>query len=145
MAKIQQLALIILSRDGDYQPEFKKANHVEVDFLKDTYSLDGKNNFSASSNTYLKNAIRFAIFFVSLEIPYFRYPRFILCDDTEDKGMEPARSHNFQRVITELSARSKVDHQIILTTSMIDPSLDKLNYCVGDSYTKTNKSLKLGA
>jgi hypothetical protein len=78
MAKIQQLALIILSRDGDYQPEFKKANQVEVDFLKDTYSLDGKNNFSASSNTYLKNAIRFAIFFASLEIPYFRYPRFIL-------------------------------------------------------------------
>jgi hypothetical protein len=38
---------------------------------------------------------------------------------------------------------SKVDQQLILTTSMIDPSLDTQKYCVGESYTKTNKPLKL--
>src|SRR5439155_10088716 len=100
-------------------------------------------NFSASSNIYLKNAIRFAIFFASLELPYMRYPRLILCDNTEDKGMEPARSQNFQKVVAELSEASDVEHQIILTTSMIEPAFDNSNYCIGDYYTKTKKSLSL--
>lgn len=145
LATIERLTLLILSRDLDYQPEFRNANTVEINFMKDTFSLDGNNNFSASSNIYLKNAIRFAIFFASLDLPYFRYPRSIICDNTEDKGMEPARSQNFQRVITELSQSYNVEHQIVLTTSMIDPTLDNPKYCVGEHYTKVNKSLKIRA
>lgn len=143
LATIQRLALLILSRDLDYQSEFKSGNQVEIDFAKDTFSLDGQNNFSASSNIYLKNAIRFAMFFASLELPYMRYPRFILCDNTEDKGMEPARSQNFQKVVAELSEASDVEHQIILTTSMIEPAFNNSNYCIGDYHTKTKKSLNL--
>jgi predicted nucleic acid-binding Zn-ribbon protein len=143
LAAVQRLALFILRRDLDYQPEFQTGNEVQIDFAKDTFSLDGKNNFSASSNIYLKNAIRFAIFFASLELPYMRYPRFILCDNTEDKGMQPERSQNFQKVIVELSTASQVDHQIILTTSMIERSLNDSTYCIGREYTKVDKSLRL--
>lgn len=142
LTKIQDLTLSILLRDLDRQAEFKTANKVEVNFLKDNFSLDGENNFSASSNTYLKNAVRYAIFFASLELPYFRYPRFIVCDNTEDKGMEEPRSQNFQKVITETSESYDVEHQIILTTSMIEPTLNNPLYCVGEYYTATNKSLK---
>jgi hypothetical protein len=142
-AKIEAIALRILQLDLGYQSEFSNPNHAEIDFMKDSYSLDGQNNFSASSNVYLKNSIRFAIFFASLELAYFRYPRFILCDNTEDKGMQPERSHNFQGIIAKMSESHQVDHQIILTTSMINPSFDNSAYCIGDFYTKTNRSLKI--
>ena len=123
-----------------------KLNHyrnlVEIDFLKDSISLDGQNNFSASSNTYLKNAVRFAIFFASLELPYFRYPRLIICDNMEDKGMEQVRTQHFQKVITELSESYDVEHQIIFTTSMINPDLNNSYRCVGEEYSDSNKSLR---
>lgn len=144
LEKIESIAKELLSRDLERQAEFKTANQVEVNFLKDTFSLDGQNNFSASSNTYLKNAIRFAIFFASLELPFFRYPRLIVCDNMEDKGMEQIRSQNFQRLITELSEKYDAAHQIIFTTSMIDPTLEDTDYCIGEHYTVTNKSLRSG-
>jgi hypothetical protein len=141
--RIKGIALSLLRRDLDRQVEFKTGTNVEVNFLKDSYALDGQNNFSASSNTYLKNAVRFAIFFASLELPFMRYPRFILCDNMEDKGMEQVRTQNFQKVIAEISKTYKIDHQIIFTTSMIEPSLDNSEYCIGNHYTEKNKTLRV--
>jgi hypothetical protein len=92
---------------------------------------------------YLKNCVHFAIAFASLDLDFFRYPRLILCDNMEDKGMEEERSHNFQRKIVELSNKYSLSHQIIFTTSMIAPELDSTLYCIGDKYTQLNKSLKL--
>ena len=132
-----------MHRDLSYQDEFKAAENVEIDFGNDSFRLDGQNSFSASSLVYLKNAIRFAIFFASLKVENFRYPRFILCDNTEDKGMEVDRSQNFQRVIEELSNSQQVQHQIILTTSMIDPTLNIARYSIGDFYSAGNKTLKM--
>lgn len=138
---IEKYTLKILKRDLDRQNEFKYGNKIDLDFVRDTFALDEKNNFSESSNTFLKNAVRFGIFFASLELDFFRYPRFILCDNVEDKGMEEIRSQNFQKVINEISNQFEVDHQIILTTSMINPELNNKNICIGSEYSSTNKSL----
>ena len=92
----------------------------------------------------LKNCVRFAIFFASLELDYFRYPKFILCDNIEDKGMVEARSKNFQRNIVRLANSKEFkekDFQIIMTTSMIEEELDIQKYTVGEKYTQINKSL----
>jgi hypothetical protein len=105
--------------------------------------VDGRQNFSASSVVYLKNSVLYAIFFASLENDFFRYPRLIMCDNMEDKGMQEARSQNLQRTIVELSNKAKVEHQIIFSTSMIDASLDIDAYCIGDFYSKENKTLKV--
>ena len=121
--------------------EFKTGQSVDVDFSRDQYSLDGNNNFSASSNTYLKNAVRYAVFFASLEEAFFRYPRFIVCDNMEDKGMEQVRTQNFQKVIVDFSEASQTEHQIIFSTSMVNPELDNELYCVGDSYTHDHKTI----
>ncbi len=64
-------------------------------------------------------------------------------DNIEDKGMTEARSQNFQRVILSVFATIKVEHQIIFTTSMIDPTLDRADLTVGDKYDFNNKSLKI--
>lgn len=140
---IQSLTLRLLHSDLGRQAEFSTGKKVELDFEKNTFSLDGENNFSESSNVYLKNSVRFAIFFASLQKDFFRLPRFILCDNIEDKGMQPDRSQSFQNEIVKLSSESEVRHQIIITTSMISPDLDNTELCVGDFYSETNKTLKI--
>jgi hypothetical protein len=72
-----------------------------------------------------------------------RYPRFILCDCMEDKGMIPERSGRFQRAIVELSKAASVQHQIIFTTSMIDATLDIDEYCIGPDYRDGVKTLRI--
>lgn len=141
---IQDYTLRLLHSDLGRQSEFKTGKHIKLDFEKNTFTLDGENNFSESSNVYLKNSVRFAIFFASLEKEFFRYPRFILCDNIEDKGMEPIRSQSFQNEVVEISSEIDVRHQIIITTSMISPELDNSELCVGEFYTESNPTLKIG-
>ena len=143
LADINRKSVYILHNDLERQKEFKVARQVEIDFFGDSISLDGNFNFSASSNTYLKNAIRFAIFFSSLDIDFMRYPKFILCDNMEDKGMEKERTQNLQKLITKLSERyiSLEEHQIIFSTSMIADELEGTVYCVGDYYDQNHRTL----
>lgn len=56
--------------------------------------------------------------------------------------MEEERSQNLQKIIVKESEALNVEHQIIFTTSMIDPSLDNEEYCIGNFYTSDNKTLK---
>jgi len=72
-----------------------------------------------------------------------RYPKFILCDNMEDKGMEKERTQNFQNVIAEISSKFTVAHQIIFTTSMISDQLNNSPLCVGIAYDPSNKTLKV--
>lgn len=145
MANIEKNVVYILKNDLDRQGEFQRANKVNIDFYADSFSLDGNFNFSASSNTYFKNAIRFAIFISSLSMDFMRYPKFILCDNMEDKGMEKERTQNFQNLIVKISGsfKDKVEHQIIFTTSMIADELNNTPYCVGADYDQNNKTLKV--
>jgi hypothetical protein len=142
--RIKELTLYILNNDLERQNEFKSGRVITIDFLKDTFALDGTNNFSASSKVYFKNAILFAIFFASIELDFFRYPRFILCDNMEDKGMEKERTQNFQSLILKMSEeRSAIPHQIIFSTSMIAEELNNTPYCVGEFYNRQKKSLSV--
>jgi hypothetical protein len=142
-SKIKSYTLEILKADLARQNEFANGKVVEIDFVRDTFALDGSNNFSASSKVYLKNAILYSIFFAAVELDIFRYPRLIICDNMEDKGMEKERTQNFQRIIVEISNRLQKPHQIIFTTSMIDDELNKLPLCVGEEYDQNNKTLKV--
>ena len=143
MHKIRDITLYILKNDLDRQEEFRSGKNVQIDFLRDTYSLDDGNNFSASSKTFFKNAVLFSIFFASVELGFFRYPRFILCDNMEDKGMEKERTQNFQNLITSMSDRYEQEHQIIFTTSMVSDDLNNKPYCIGREYDRNNKTLSV--
>jgi len=142
MKNITQHALLLLRSDLPREEFFKTGKSVTVDFEKNSFAVDGRNQFSASATGYLKNCIHYAIFFASLNLEFFRYPRLILCDNMEDKGMEEERSRNFQRVIVNLSKRFDVTHQIIFTTSMIDPGLNTPESCIGSYYDQNHKSLR---
>ncbi len=57
--------------------------------------------------------------------------------------MEEARSQNFQKNICLISDSIEVEHQIIFTTSAIEPELDNSERCVGEFYHEDEKTLNL--
>ena len=141
---VESFALNFLNKDFEREADFKNARSIDINYYDNSVYVDGDvRNFSASSNFYLKVASRFSVFFSSLEIQSMRYPRFILCDNMEDKGIEKERSQNFQNLVVETAEKyQKENYQIIFTTSMISEELKDSEYTVGDYYTITNKSLK---
>ncbi|WP_341661379.1 AAA family ATPase [Vibrio sp.] len=142
-SKLSGATLEILQADTGHEEIFVDGRNVEFDFAEDRVTIDERALFSASSMVYLKNAFRLAMLKCSCEDPSYLYPRFLLMDNIEDKGMEEDRSQLFQREIVKLSESLTVDHQIIFTTSMIDQELNTSDYCVGDYYHKDNKTLKV--
>lgn len=140
---VSSYALGIMKSDLPWQEDFKNPQNIDFSFEKDTFSVDGKINFSASSNVILKNSFILGLFAASLYDPKFFLPRFMMLDNIEDKGMKEVRSQNFQKTIQTISDASKTPHQIIYTTSMIHPDLNKDDYIVGEQYTPSNKTLKI--
>jgi len=145
--EIKKIAVEFIKNDlkRDLPSDDYSLSRLNIDFEKhNTFSIDEKNNFAASSMVYLKNSILFSFFFASLNLPAMNYPRFIICDDIEDKGMEEDRSHRFQINLYNKSQQYKnIDHQMIITTSMIEPSLDIPEICIGNYYTNESKSLNI--
>ena len=142
--KIKEEGVYLLNNDLDRQDEFKNANDFFIDFSNNIAFLSNKySKYSASSNFYLKVAARYAIFLASLSTSLMRYPRFIFADNMEDKGIEPERAQNLQKILID---RTKMfnsnSFQMIYTTSYITKELNESEYVVGEYYTKTNPSLK---
>ncbi len=141
--KLSEATLDILKADTGHEEIFVDGTKVEFDFAEDRVTIDDRALFSASSMVYLKNAFRLAMLKCSCEDSSYLYPRFLLMDNIEDKGMAEERSQLFQREIVKLSNSLDVEHQIIFTTSMIDSELNQSQYCVGDFYNMHNKTLKV--
>jgi hypothetical protein len=133
----------LLRRDTGDQDAFVDAKTFGFSFGNDTMSVDGKSNFAASSLVILKNSFHLGLLIASLQDKQFLLPRFMMFDNIEDKGMVPKRSWNFQRLICSASAASKVMHQIILTTSMLDPELEGSALVVGPAYSQQNRTLSI--
>lgn len=139
---LSDLTKAILNADKDHEEIFYEGKRIDFDFGEDKVSIDDRVLFSASSMVYLKNAFRLALLQASCTDKTYLYPRFLLMDNVEDKGMQPERSHLFQREILRVSSEISVPHQIIYTTSMIEPELDGSKFCVGENYDEHHKSLK---
>ncbi len=139
---IEQKAKAIIAADGGYENVFEGVEEVTLDFGRDKMFVNGRSKFSASSMTIMKNAIRMAIFQHCVEDDLARYPRFMMLDNVEDKGMTDDRSQNFQRVIVAACDSLANDYQLIFTTSMIDPELNRSEYVVGPFYKKGEHTLQ---
>jgi len=142
-SNIERIAIDILHMDGGYEDDFENVEEVGFDFARDKMSVNGRSKFSASSMVIMKNAIRLAIFLHCINDEQSRFPRFLLLDNIEDKGMTESRSQNFQRHLVSLCDDIETDYQLIFTTSMIDPDLDRSEYVVGPFYRKGEHTLSL--
>jgi hypothetical protein len=125
----------LLINDLRRQDIFENPRRVDFTFSGNKISVDGENYFSASSRAILKSSFYLAFLAAATEMPFFRHPRFCMIDTLENMGVESIRSHNFQLQIARISAESKVEHQIIYATAMIEPSLDDENITIGKHST----------
>ncbi|WP_372482893.1 AAA family ATPase [Elizabethkingia anophelis] len=142
--KIEKIGVYLLNNDLKRQQDFFEAKEFHIDYRNNIAFISDKNaKYSASSSFYLRNSARYAIFLSSLSANSMRYPRFILCDNMEDKGIEWTRVHNFQKILLDyLKNFDKNTYQVIYTTSFILPELNNAKYCVGEFYTQNNPSLQ---
>lgn len=142
---ISENGVFLLKHDQDRQAEFRNATDFRMDFEQNVaYLTDQHIKLSASSAFYLKMTARFAFFLSSVQEDSMMYPRLLLSDNMEDKGMEENRSRNFQRILVQrLQEIGNKDYQVIFATSNIAKELDTPEYTIGEFYTETNKSLKV--
>ncbi len=122
-ASIEKNIIEILRGDLKRQDSFENPEHVQFSFAKNTITVDEHTYFSASSRVILKAAFLVGFLEASLQDRKFRHPRFLMIDITEDKGIEQARSHNFQKQVIAISDRVQVEHQVILATAMPWPGI----------------------
>ena len=141
---VSRNGVYLLHHDQDRQTEFMKAQKFVIAYNQNmAYITDRYSKLSASSSFYLKMVARFALFFTSLQVDSMKYPRLLLSDNMEDKGMEPERGVNFQKtVVNRLQDANEQLYQVIFATSYIVDELDKPEYTVGEYYTSEKKSLK---
>ena len=141
---VSRNGVFLLHSDQERQAEFMKAQKFVIAYNQNiAYITDRYSKLSASSSFYLKMVARFALFFTSLEVDSMKYPRLLLSDNMEDKGLEVERGINFQKtVVSRLQDVNEQTYQVIFATSFIDDELNKPEYTVGDYYTQRNKSLK---
>jgi hypothetical protein len=142
--RVESETLALLHNDLPRQDSFENARSVSFDFKRDSISVDGHAYSSASSTIYLKNALLSSFLIAASEDPGFRHFRLLILDTIEDKGMEPERSKNFQRLIAERSASLTAQHQIIFATAMISPNLDNAEYVIGRKSTHAERTLIIG-
>jgi len=142
---IGNTALEILEKDEQYEQVFSNASSLEaeIDFAKDRWLVDGRVKFSASSNVFKKNALHSAILAYSVLDKQCRHPRFMILDDIENGGMTAPRSRNFQKILAAMLSGKENDCQVIISTAMVDPTLDSDIYGVGPSYAKGDYVIKL--
>ena len=145
-ASMQRHGVYFLHHDKESQRAFSSASpgDFHVDFADNrVYLQQPHDRFSASSSFFLKLVARFSLLFASLDIPWMRYPRFILADNMEDKGIEVERAQKFQQTLIDRLSQYPAEHyQVIYTTSYITPQLDSSEYVVGDHYGMGHKSLR---
>lgn len=120
---IERNIIEILRGDLKRQDSFENPEHVQFSFAKNSITVDDHTYFSASSRVVLKMAFLVGFLNAALYDRHFRHPRFLMIDITEDKGIEEARSHNFQKQVIEISDKASVEHQIILATAMPWPGI----------------------
>jgi hypothetical protein len=134
----------LLRNDLRRQDSFERAERIEFGFAENKITVDGHPYVSASSRVILKSSFIVGFFAAATKDLAFRHPRFVMIDTTEDKGMEPDRSRNFQNQMLRVSEEAKVEHQIIYATAMISPDLDDDQFTIGNFSTRDDPTLDIG-
>lgn len=141
LALISDKVKYMLRSDLRRQDAFENPESVWFDFKLNKIGVDEQSYFSASSRSYLRNSFFIGMLMAACELPHMRHPRFCILDTVEDKGMEMERSHNFQRLVCDMSQATNTIHQIIMGTAMIAPELDTEEFTVGRRSTRDRPSL----
>lgn len=143
-SKINDFTIELIHNDPSN--ELENVGHISFDFAKDELFTPNKTSPAASTGCYLKNAFFFSIFLTSLHKDLdVRYPRFVILDNVEDKGLETNRIQQFHRDVIEKSKDSDIEHQIIITarSEVVTDEIRNSGMVVGKEYNTVQKKYSL--
>jgi hypothetical protein len=142
--RISNITKHLLENDLPEQSDFGTIETFTFDFAGDWMAINDDKNRSGSASgiVLLKNSFHLGLLLASVQDAEFFLPRWMLFDNIEDKGMVQERSWHFQRLMISEAEASKLEKQIIFTTSKIAPELAKSKYVVGRKYTKARPVLE---
>ncbi|MCK5864141.1 MAG: AAA family ATPase [Marinobacter adhaerens] len=140
---ISEMCVDVLHHDLPRQEEFENAETVSFAPAANEVYVDGKGQFSESSQVYLKNAFHIALLRASIVDENMMFPRFLMLDGIENGGMEDIRSRKLQEFLSTISAGTEVPHQIIVSTAKISAELNNQSFTVGRFFTQEDKSISL--
>jgi hypothetical protein len=140
---IAEEVLDLLRRDLRRQDIFEDPQQVTFTFGDNAIFVDGESYFSASSRAILKSSFYLGFLAAATKHNFFRHPRFCMIDTHENMGVEAIRSQNFQLQALRISKESKVEHQIIYATAMIEPELEDDAYTVGAFSTNDERTIAI--
>jgi hypothetical protein len=143
VTRISDEVIKLLQQDLRRQDIFEDPKSVSFTFGDNKISVDDENYFSASSRAILKSSFFLGFLAAATKTDFFRHPRFCMIDTLENMGVEAIRSQNFQLQILRVSKESKVEHQIIYATAMIEPQLEDEAYTVGAFSTNSDMSIAI--
>lgn len=143
LTAINENTKFFLRKDMQEHTDFEKLEEFAFNFEDDWFAVNGNPNISTSASgmVMIKNSLMLGILKSAMEDPKMQYPKFLIQDNGEDKGMVGDRVRHFQEIMAEWSDSKTIDHQIILTTSTINPELETDEYMVGPKYTKLSRTL----
>lgn len=135
----------VLKLDLRKHNDFEFLENFSFSFEDDWFAINGDPNIttSASGMVVVKNSLFLGLLLSALKDMKMMYPKFLLLDNVEDKGMVGDRVRNFQKVIADLMDEESEPHQIIMTTSTLNPELERADYIVGPSYSTENRTLNI--
>lgn len=131
----------LLVQDLRRQDVFEDPRSVNFTFEGNQITVDNESYFSASSRAILRSSFFLGFLTAATKNPFFRHPRFCMIDSHENMGVEAIRSQNFQLQVLRVSKESKVEHQIIFATAMIEPELEDEAFTVGAFSTNVDKTI----
>ncbi|MET4070423.1 cell division protein FtsB [Bradyrhizobium sp. S3.2.6] len=140
---VENEILSLLHGDLPREQAFVEATSVQFDFAANKLGVNNQSYFSASSRVILRNSFFVGLFGAATKDPSFRHLRLCILDSIEDKGMQPDRSHNFQRMLVAVSQAALCEHQAIFATSMIAPELEIPNLTIGHYSTRERPTLDI--
>jgi hypothetical protein len=143
VTRISDEVIELLRQDLRRQDIFEDPKRVNFTFGDNKISVDDENYFSASSRAILKSSFFLGFLAAATKTDFFRHPRFCMIDTLENMGVEAIRSQNFQLQMLRVSKESKVEHQIIYATAMIEPELEDEAYTVGAFSTNSDMSIAI--
>ena len=128
--KLKELLLSDVGADKD----LKNVKDIEINFTKNRLFLDERTNFAASTMGYIKNCFSISLWEAAVENSFFIFPRFLLLDNIEDKGIDSERIFNIQSHIDEFCNNSSIQCQIIISASQLDQKFINTDKIIGKYY-----------
>ena len=135
----------VLEKDLKEHNDFEALDKFNFSFEDDWFAINGDPNIttSASGMVVVKNSLFLGMLLASFKDLQMMYRVFYCWTMLKTKEWLATVLGTSRRLLQDLMNQESAPHQIIMTTSTLNPALAREDYIIGPSYSKANRTLKI--